>query len=83
VTDCRAIPTRMQMEVLEAIESYIEKHRFSPSLKELCDAIGTVSTGSMTKHLAGLEACGVIKRRRGSRQIFLTNLCPYCGAKAK
>lgn len=54
--------------VLNAIIEYMEKHQFSPSIRELCDMTGLKSTSTVHQQLNNLEKEGKI-RCFGVRQI--------------
>ena len=38
--------TKRQGEVFKDIESYVEKHSYTPTIRELCDIIGVSSTST-------------------------------------
>ena len=57
--------TPRQHDTLEAIRVYIAKHGFSPSMREICDALGVASTNSAHEHLSALEDKGYITRLPG------------------
>ncbi len=52
--------TRRQSQVLEFIEEFISKHRFSPSLTDIAKAFGLVSRGGAALHARNLKAKGWI-----------------------
>jgi repressor LexA len=52
--------TRRQSQVLEFIEEFISKHRFSPSLTDIAQAFGLASRGGACKHAQNLKAKGWI-----------------------
>lgn len=61
--------TDKQQQVLEIIRDYQLEHGTSPTLRELCEALGVSSDNSILKHLSALEEKGYISRRDGSRSI--------------
>lgn len=65
--------TRRQREVLDCIEAFINEHGYSPTLEEICGAMGLSSLATVHKHLQNLEAKGLLKRNwNHSRAIELT-----------
>ena len=62
--DGRRIPTRRQRQVLDALQSFIERFGYSPSLEELAAAVGLSSVATIHKHLKNLEAAGWVRRDR-------------------
>jgi len=53
--------TKRQGKVLDLIRAYIAKHGYSPTLRELRDRMGTVSTNAVCGHLRALEKKGQIR----------------------
>ena len=65
--------TRRQSQVLEYIEAFIKRHRFSPTLNEIAQAFGLVSRGGAALHARNLKAKGWITWADGKqRTISLT-----------
>ena len=65
--------TRRQSQVLEYIEEFIKRHRFSPTLNEIAQAFGLVSRGGAAFHAQNLKAKGWITWADGKqRTISLT-----------
>ena len=65
--------TRRQSQVLEYIEEFIKRHRFSPTLNEIAQAFGLVSRGGAALHARNLKAKGWITWADGKqRTISLT-----------
>jgi len=65
--------TRRQSQVLEYIEEFISKHRFSPSLTDIAQAFGLSSRGGAFLHAKNLKAKGWITWADGKqRTISLT-----------
>ena len=52
--------TRRQSQVLEYIEEFIKRHRYSPTLNEIAQAFGFVSRGGAALHARNLKAKGWI-----------------------
>lgn len=75
--------TERQSAVFRIIRQHVAEYGFAPTLEELCEATGTKSVGSMSKHVAALASAGLIERTNGARQISLKHACPYCGQKIK
>lgn len=44
------------------IVTYISQYMFSPSIRDICDAVGLSSTSSVHAHLNKLERLGFIER---------------------
>ena len=65
--------TQRQSQVLEYIEEFICKHRFSPTLSEISQAFGLASRGGAALHARSLRAKGWITWADGKqRTISLT-----------
>lgn len=52
--------TEKQSEVYEEIKYYIGKYGFSPTIRELCEAIGVKSTATIHYYLKLLKKKGYI-----------------------
>lgn len=65
--------TQRQREVLEMIVEHIGRNKRPPSIPEIAEHFGMKSPNGVAKHLAALEAKGVIQRGRGARSIQLTS----------
>ena len=59
--DPGALPPRQQ-RILLAIRDWVVKHGYSPSTKEIGDAVGLRSSSSVSKHLTTLEEKGFLRR---------------------
>ncbi|HEY3471614.1 MAG TPA: transcriptional repressor LexA [Amycolatopsis sp.] len=59
--DAAALPPRQQ-QILVAIRDWVVRHGYSPSTRELGEAVGLQSTSSVSKHLASLEDKGFLRR---------------------
>lgn len=51
-----------QREILQFLIDFQEEHGYSPSVREVCDAVRLSSTSSVHSHLSKLEERGYIKR---------------------
>ena len=54
--------SKKQMEILDFIESFQEENGYSPSVREICAAVGLSSTSSVHQHLKSLESKGYLER---------------------
>jgi len=64
---------KRQRQIYDFISQYIQKNGFSPTLKEMAEAIGVSSLATVHEHLQSLEKKGVIKKTEGqTRSIELT-----------
>ncbi|MGX7828908.1 transcriptional repressor LexA [Actinokineospora sp. 24-640] len=61
--DTSTLPPR-QREILAVVRDWVVEHGYSPSTREIGDAVGLRSTSSVSKHLASLEERGFIRRGR-------------------
>lgn len=52
--------TEKQFEVYMEIKYYIEKYGFSPTIRELCEALGLKSVATVHYHLKNLKENGYI-----------------------
>ncbi|MFD1149305.1 transcriptional repressor LexA [Saccharothrix hoggarensis] len=59
--DTSALPPRQQ-RILAAIRDWVMRHGYSPSTREIGDAVGLRSSSSVSKHLASLEEKGFLRR---------------------
>ncbi|HEY0450817.1 transcriptional repressor LexA [Actinophytocola sp.] len=67
--DTSALPPRQQ-RILVAIRDWVVRHGYSPSSRQIGDAVGLRSSSSVSKHLASLEERGFLRRGTAvSRQI--------------
>src|SRR5689334_12436706 len=65
--------TRRQREMLDAIERFIQRNGYSPTLEEIGRIMGLSSLATVHKHLQNLEAKGLIRRNwNHSRAIEIT-----------
>ncbi|WP_434445178.1 transcriptional repressor LexA [Lentzea sp. E54] len=59
--DTTELPERQQ-RILVAIRDWVVEHGYSPSTREIGDAVGLRSSSSVSKHLSALEDKGFLKR---------------------
>jgi repressor LexA len=59
--DAAGLPLRQQ-RILATIRDWVQEHGYSPSTREIGDAVGLRSSSSVSKHLAALEEKGFLKR---------------------
>ncbi|MGJ7908332.1 transcriptional repressor LexA [Actinopolyspora sp. H202] len=59
--DTSTLPPR-QRRILAAIRDWVVEHGYSPSTREIGDAVGLRSSSSVSKHLANLEWKGFLRR---------------------
>lgn len=57
-------PTERQLEVLWCIARFIQAHGYGPSMRDLSEALGGISTNAVWNHLAVLERRGFLTRAR-------------------
>jgi repressor LexA len=56
-----SLPVRQQ-RILVAIQDWVARHGYSPSTRQIGDAVGLRSPSSVSKHLASLEDKGFLRR---------------------
>lgn len=54
--------TQKQMEILKFIESFQEENGYSPTVREICTAVGLSSTSTVHSHLLKLTQQGYLQR---------------------
>jgi repressor LexA len=59
--DTSVLPRRQQ-EILATIRDWVVRHGYSPSTREIGDAVGLRSSSSVSKHLTSLEEKGFLRR---------------------
>jgi repressor LexA len=59
--DTSTLPERQQ-RILGVIRDWVVRHGYSPSTREIGDAVGLRSSSSVSKHLASLEDKGFLRR---------------------
>jgi SOS-response transcriptional repressor LexA len=66
--------TPAQQRVLAFIAAFIEKHRYAPVWREICQHIGSVSTNACHQHIQQLERKGMVTRvKKLGRTLSLTD----------
>ena len=61
-----AILYKRQRQIVEFISQYIQKHGYSPTLKEIANSLGVSSLATVHEHLEALVKKGIIKKYEGS-----------------
>ena len=59
--DASSLPQRQQ-RILAAIRDWVVRHGYSPSTREIGEAVGLRSSSSVSKHVASLEEKGFLRR---------------------
>lgn len=59
--DASSLPLRQQ-QILATIQDWVQRHGYSPSTRELGEAVGLRSSSSVSKHLTALEDKGFLRR---------------------
>jgi repressor LexA len=59
--DASALPLRQQ-QILVTIRDWVVQHGYSPSTRQIGEAVGLRSSSSVSKHLAALEDKGFLRR---------------------
>ncbi len=59
--DTSTLPPRQQ-RILATIRDWVVRHGYSPSTREIGDAVGLRSSSAVSKHLASLEDKGFLRR---------------------
>lgn len=74
--------TRKQCQLLEYLDSYIDREGYSPSYREMARDLET-SIGAIHRMIGVLEEKGVIELEYGKwRSIRLVDrTCPHCGGQ--
>ncbi|GAA0464666.1 LexA repressor [Paractinoplanes deccanensis] len=58
-----------QRQILSVIQKWALRHGYSPSTREIADAIGLASTSTVSRHLRVLEEYGFLRRGRATRPV--------------
>lgn len=61
--------TPRQRQILTVIQKWALKYGYSPSTREIADAIGLASTSAVGRHLRTLEDLGFLRRGRSTRPV--------------
>ena len=59
--DASSLPARQQ-RILLVIRDWVGRHGYSPSVRQIGDAVGLRSSSSVSRHLASLEEKGFVRR---------------------
>ncbi|GAA1716143.1 transcriptional repressor LexA [Kribbella yunnanensis] len=74
--DANALPERQQ-RILVVIRDWVQRHGYSPSSRQIGDAVGLRSSSSVSKHLTSLEDKGFLRRSPSvSRPIDVRTFLP-------
>jgi len=66
--------TAPQRRCLDFVRSFIERHGYAPSLREISDGLGWAATNAAADMLGRLQAKGYLERAKGrARAIRLTD----------
>ncbi|GIE97598.1 transcriptional repressor LexA [Paractinoplanes rishiriensis] len=58
-----------QRQILTVIQKWALRYGYSPSTREIADAIGVASSSTVSRHLRTLEDLGLLRRGRSTRPI--------------
>jgi repressor LexA len=61
--------TQRQRQILAVIQKSALRYGYSPSTREIADAVGLASTSSVGRHLRALEDLGFVRRGRATRPV--------------
>ena len=61
--------TDRQRQILTVIQKWALRYGYSPSTRELADALGLASTSTVSRHLRVLEDLGFLRRGRATRPV--------------
>lgn len=68
-----SVPMKMtdrKRQILKAIADFQTAHGYSPSVREICRAVGLASAGSLQKHLDALEQHRFLNRNVGKKRTW-------------
>ena len=54
--------TTRQQEIWDFLGSYVERHGYPPTVREIGEAVGLASPSTVHAHLANLERAGLVRR---------------------
>jgi repressor LexA len=57
---------KRQRQIVDFLAQYIQRNGYSPTLREIADALGVSSLATVHEHLQALERKHVIRRHEGS-----------------
>lgn len=55
-----------QQAILVVVRDWAQRHGYSPSTREIADAVGVASTSTVSRHLRVLEDHGILRRGRAA-----------------
>jgi repressor LexA len=61
--------TERQRQILTVIQKWALRYGYSPSTREIADALGLASTSTVSRHLRLLEEYGFLRRGRATRPV--------------
>jgi repressor LexA len=61
--------TPRQRQILTVIQKWAQRYGYSPSTREIADAVGLASASSAGRHLRTLEDLGFLRRGRSTRPV--------------
>ncbi|MEU4243285.1 transcriptional repressor LexA [Actinoplanes sp. NPDC026619] len=64
-----SVLTERQRQILTVIQKWALRYGYSPSTREIADAIGLASTSTVSRHLRALEEIGFLRRGRSTRPV--------------
>ncbi|GAA4601098.1 repressor LexA [Actinoplanes octamycinicus] len=71
-----SILTERQRRILTVIRDHAQRHGYSPSTREIADALGLASTSTVARHLRVLEEYGLLRRGRATRPVDIRMFLP-------
>ncbi|WIM98574.1 transcriptional repressor LexA [Actinoplanes oblitus] len=71
-----SILTDRQRRILTVIREHAQRHGYSPSTREIADAVGLASTSAVARHLRVLEDLGLLRRGRATRPVDIRMFLP-------
>src|SRR5207249_4054315 len=54
--------TQRQQEIWQFLVTYVERHGYPPTVREIGEAVGLASPSTVHAHLANLERAGLLRR---------------------
>ncbi|MFE3795661.1 transcriptional repressor LexA [Nocardia tengchongensis] len=80
--DTSTLPERQQ-RILCSIRDWVQRHGYSPSTREIGDAVGLKSASSVSRHLRELEERGFLKRSESVTRPMDVRLFLRASARAR
>lgn len=62
--------TNRQKEIFDFIRKFLAREGFGPTVREICQAFGLASPGSLMKHLRALEKEGLLSKKPGKKRTW-------------